>query len=103
MPQASQMDNPRAWKYSNTCGGIGAAAQMSHCAWSSPSCVRMPAFTSSGRTLGSTIPLASRAALIFSQMRGTAPHALGRTSGSAPTTCRMSETAVTVAPNMMLA
>ena len=69
-------------KNSSTDGAIGAAPENNTSAWSSPSWARMPAFVSSGKTVGSVTPLTSRAALIFSQMRGTASQAVGRASTS---------------------
>ena len=98
IPHSSQIGSPSARKNSRTSGAIGAAPEISHSAWSSPSFSRMPARASSGRADGSVTPWASSAALIFSQMRGTAPQVVGRTSGSAATTSRGSGTLVIVAP-----
>ncbi len=47
---------------------------------------------------GSESMRATRAALSFSQIRGTAPQTVGRTSGSAAATARGSATQVTVKP-----
>ena len=81
IPQSSQIGSPSAMKYSSTSTGIGAPPDTSHSAWSSPSLDRIAAFASSGSALGSVTPCAPSAAIIFSQMRGTAPNTVGRTSG----------------------
>ena len=77
----------------------GAAPLTSQLTSSSPSFARTPALTSSGSPAGSVIPWPRRAASIFSQMRGTAPHAVGLTDGRCATTVRGSATLVMVEPN----
>ncbi len=86
IPHSSQIGTPRAPKNSNTSGAMGAAPDTVKRTSSRPSSCRTAVLWSSGRAPGSVTPLASRAALIFSQTRGTPPHAVGRTSGSAATT-----------------
>jgi hypothetical protein len=98
MPHSSQIGRPKSRKYSSTSIGVGAAPTISHSHWSRPSFCRMAAFCSSGSALGSVTPCASRAALIFSQMRGTEPQIVGRTCGRCCTIIRASAMQVTVQP-----
>ncbi len=99
IPHSSQIGSPSAAKYSSTSTGVGAAPTTSHAHWSSPSFSRIAALCSSGSAAGSVTPCASSAAFIFSQIRGTEPQAVGRTSGRCCTTVRGSAMQVSVNPN----
>ena len=60
---------------------------------------RTPALTSSGSPAGSSTPPLRSADSSFSQMRGTLPQAVGRTSGSTCAIWRTSGTDVIAQPN----
>ena len=98
MPQTSHISSPRSWKNSSTSSGVGAAPTSATRHWSNPSFASTAARASAGIAAGSVTPWASSAALIFSQMRGTATQTVGRASGSAATISRGSATTVIVVP-----
>ena len=98
IPHTSVIGRPRSRKYSRTSIGVGAAPANETRTRSRPSFARTAARASSGIAAGSATPWASSAAFIFSQIRGTATHIVGRASGSAATTSRGSDTTVTVSP-----
>ena len=81
IPHSSWIGRPSARKYSSVSVAIGAAPETTNSSASRPSLARMPARTSSGSCAGSSMPCARSAPSIFSQMRGTAPQAVGRTDG----------------------
>ena len=94
IPHTSQISMPSAAKKSRTSSGVGAAPVTNHSTSSKPSLAR-----TAGPAAGSAVtPPACRAALSFSQTRGTAPKTVGRTCAATGMTSARLETQVTVAP-----
>src|SRR5919108_5419213 len=98
IPQSSQIGRPSSLKNSSSSTGVGAAPTTSHSHLSRPSAARIAALSSPGSEAGFLIPFASSEALIFSQIRGTEPQAVGLTSGRCATTVRGSAIEVIVKP-----